>query len=70
MGGRRLNQPKVIEEEGFLVKRNLAKWSKKRMFYTTAAADDFKHLFVPAPKAVYAVPNFEEYLPKPALDVE
>ena len=70
LGGRRFNQIKTIEEEGFLVKKNLAKWTMKRMFYTKAAAENFEHLFVPAPKAVYAVPNYEEHLPKQALDVE
>ena len=69
-GGRRFNQPKIIEENGFLAKKNLAKWSVKQMFYTAAAAENFEHLLVPAPKAVYAVPNFEDHIPKQALDVE
>ena len=63
MGGARFNQYKTIEEEGFLVKEKLAIWVKKWIMYSKAAADDFAHLLVAAPKAVYKFPNYEDYVP-------
>ena len=40
------------------------------MFYTKAASEDFIHLNIAAPKAAYAIPNYDEYLPTPALDAQ
>ena len=54
---------KTIDEEGFLVKKRLAVWIKKWMMYSNAEAKNFAHLFVAAPKAVYKISNYEDYLP-------
>ena len=57
IGGKKFNQYKTIDEEGFLVREKLAVWIKKWMMYSKADAEDFKHLFVAAPKAVYKFPS-------------
>ena len=67
IGGRSKNSMKypfkIIDEEGFLVKEKLAVWIKKWMMLSNAEADGFSHLLVAAPKAAYAIPNYEDYIP-------
>ena len=46
---------KIIDEEGFLVKKQLAAWIRKWMKLTRASAKNFSHLLVAAPKARYTV---------------
>ena len=54
---------KIINEEGFLVKERLAVWIKKWMMRSNAEAEGFAHLLVAAPKTVYKISNYENYLP-------
>ena len=67
IGGRSKNSMKypftIIDEEGFLVKKKLAVWTKKWMMLTNAEASGFSHLLVAAPSDNYAVPNYEDYIP-------
>ena len=57
-----------MDEEGFLVKKKLAEWSKKQMFFTKAASKTSSHLDVAAPKSSYLIPNYDEYIPIQILD--
>ena len=57
-----------MDEEGFLVKKKLAEWSKKQMFFTKAASKKSSHLDVAAPKSSYSIPNYDGYIPIQALD--
>ena len=57
-----------MPEEGFLVKKKLAEWSKKQMFFTKAAEKNFAHLDVAATKASYSITNYDHYVPIQALD--
>ena len=67
IGGRRKNSLKypfkIINEEGFLVKERLSVWIKKWMMRSNAEAEGFAHLLVAAPKTVYKISNYENYLP-------
>ena len=54
---------KIIDEEGFLVKEQLAVWIRKWMKLTHAGAKGFSHLLVATPRARYTVSDFENYLP-------
>lgn len=54
---------KIIEEEGFLVKKQLAVWIRKWMKTVYAEAEGFTHLLVAAPKVAYTVSEYEDYIP-------
>ena len=54
---------KVIEEEGFLVKKQLAVWIKKWMKLTHADDRNFSHLLVATPRSRYTASDFENYMP-------
>ena len=54
---------KIINEEGFLVKERLAVWIKKWTMRSKTEAEGFVHLLVAAPKTVYKISNYENYLP-------
>ena len=54
---------KVIEEEGFLVKKQLAVWIKKWMKLTHAEDRSFSHLLVATPRTRYTASDFENYMP-------
>ena len=66
--GGRANTDLDMPEEGFLVKKKLAEWSKKQMFFTKAVEKDYKHMEVPALTASYSVQNYDGYVPIPILD--
>ena len=67
IGGRSKNSMeypfKILDEEGFLVKKKLAEWIKKWIMLSNAEADGFTHLLVAAPRSAYAIPNYEDYVP-------
>ena len=54
---------KVIEEEGFLVKEQLAVWIRKWMKLTHAEAGNFSHLLIATPRTRYTASDFENYMP-------
>ena len=54
---------KVIEEEGFLVKKQLAVWIKKWMKLTHAGDRNFSHLLIATPRTRYTASDFENYMP-------
>ena len=54
---------KVIEEEGFLVKEQLAVWVRKWMKLTHAGAGNFSHLLIATPRTRYTASDFENYMP-------
>ena len=67
IGGRKKNCMKypftIIDEEGFLAKKQLAVWIKKWIMLANAEADGFTHLLVAAAKEEYEIPNYEDYIP-------
>lgn len=67
IGGRKKNCMKypftIIDEEGFLAKKQLAIWINKWIMLANAEADGFTHLLVAASKEEYEIPNYEDYIP-------
>ena len=53
----------VIDEEGFVVKKQLAKWIKKWMKLIHASSKNYSHLLVATPKVRYTSSDFENYMP-------
>ena len=54
---------KVIDEEGFIVKKQLAVWIRKWMKLTHAEAKNFTHLLIATPRTSYTASDFENYMP-------
>ena len=54
---------KTIEEECFIVRKQLAKWIKKWMKLVHANNRNFSHLLVAAPKVSYTASDFEKFMP-------
>ena len=67
IGGRKKNCKKypftIVDEEGFLAKKQLAVWIKEWMMLANAEADGFTHLVVAASKEEYKIPDYENYIP-------
>ena len=57
-----------IPEEGFLVKKKMAEWSIKHMYFAKAASKKSCHLDVAASKSSYSIPNYDTYVPIQVLD--
>jgi len=53
----------AIGEDGFIVKKQLAKWIKKWMKLVHASSRHFSHLLVATPRINYTSSDFEKYMP-------
>ena len=64
------NSDRNINEDGFVIKKMMAVWSKKHMLCAKATCANFKHLDVTAPMNAYAVGNYVGYIPTQATDTD
>ena len=53
----------AIGEDGFIVKKQLAKWIRKWMKLVHASSKNFSHLLVATPRIRYTASDFEKYMP-------
>ena len=59
-----------INEEAFLIKKEMAVWNIDQMRFTRAVENKYKHLDVAAPMTSYPVSNYVSYIPIPATNTD
>ena len=68
--GGQYNSDRNVVENGFVITKMMAVWSKKQMMCAKATESNFKHLDVTAPMNAYAVTNYVGYIPIQATDTD
>ena len=60
--GGQYNADRNVNEDGFVIRKMMAIWSKRQMMFDKAKENNFKHLDVPASMSAYIVGNYVAYV--------